>query len=180
MKSTFYSRCLLAMFLSMILLNCTGGSNSSDKAKDTSSSGSAIGGERNPVVASNDTAGEVGKPRFVMNLPGQTNWYESPQIVDLDEDDRNEPIAAYRSVFVYDSEGTLLDRIDGGSGRICAPHVVADLEGDEIAELLCGISNLGYLIILGADGSPLHDLPVSNPAHTANGKGLAITHGPAK
>ena len=180
MKSIFYSRCLLTMFLGMILFNCSGGSYSPDQADDTSSSGSASAGERNPVRASGDTSVEIGKPQFVVNLPGQTSWYASPLIVDLDDDGRNEPIAAYYSVFVYDSEGTLLDRIDGGSERIYAPHVVADLEGDAMAELLYGYSNSGYLIILGADGSLLHDIPLPNRGHNGNGKGWAIAHGAAR
>jgi hypothetical protein len=144
MKSSFFSLCLLMMFIGIILLNCTGGdsspepANNTDQTNDNLSSGSATGGERNPVCASGDTTGEVEKPQFVMNLSGQTGWFASPLIVDLDDDGRKELIAAYYSVFVYDSEGTLLDRIDDGSGRVYAPHVVVDLEGDGITELIYG------------------------------------------
>lgn len=144
MKSSFFSLCLLMMFIGIILLNCTGGdsspdpANNTDQTNDNLSSGSATGGERNPVCASGDTTGEVEKPQFVMNLSGQTGWFASPLIVDLDDDGRKELIAAYYSVFVYDSEGTLLDRIDDGSGRVYAPHVVVDMEGDGITELIYG------------------------------------------
>jgi hypothetical protein len=41
-------------------------------------------------------------------------------------------------VYVFDNDGMLLDRVDGGSGRVYAPHVVADLEGDGIAEVVYG------------------------------------------
>lgn len=150
MKNYFSFLGLLTIFLSILLLNCGSGSSSPDQEKDTdqtndtSFQGNATGGERNPVCTSGDTYGEVGMPQFVMNLPGQTSWYASPLIVDLDDDGRNELIAAYYSVFVYDSEGTLLDRIDGGSGRIYAPHIVTDLEGDGIVELIYGNSHEVY------------------------------------
>ena len=186
MKNSFYFLSVITVFMSIILLNCTGGSSSPDQANNTNqtndnlSSGSATGGERNPVCTSGDATGEVGMPQFVMNLPGQTSWYASPLIVDLDDDGRNELIAAYYSVFVYDSEGILLDRIDGGSERIYAPHVVADLEGDGMAELLYGYSNSGYLIILGPDESLLHDISLPNRGHNGNGKGWAIAHGAAR
>jgi FG-GAP-like repeat len=150
MSPKLYLLSLLMMFLCMGLLNCSGGSSSADQTNDidqtndTSLSGSATGGERNPVCTSGDTPGEVGEPQFVMNLSGQTSWYASPLIVDLDNDGHNELIAAYYSVFVYDHEGTLLDRIDGGNGRIYAPHIVVDLEGDGITELVYGNSNEVY------------------------------------
>ncbi len=77
-------------------------------------------------------------PRLLMNLPGQTSWYASPLVADLDGDGSNELIAAYYSLYVYDSSGILLDRADGGQGRIYAPHVVADLEGDGVVEIVYG------------------------------------------
>ena len=144
MKLSAFLRHLLTVFLASILLNCSGGGSSSDitnsgnQANDNLSTGSATGGERNPVCAAAGSTGGVQRPQFVMNLSGQTSWYASPLIVDLDDDGRNELIAAYYSVFVYDSDGTLLDRVDGGSGRIYAPHIVVDLEGDGITELIYG------------------------------------------
>jgi hypothetical protein len=73
-----------------------------------------------------------------MNLAGQTSWYASPVVCDLDGDGQNELIAAYYSVYVFDSSGNLIGQADGGDGRIDAPHVVADLEGDGIAEVVYG------------------------------------------
>ncbi len=144
MKLSALLRHFLTVFLASILLNCSGGGSSSDntnsgnQANDNLSTGSATGGERNPVCAAAGSTGGVQRPQFVMNLSGQTSWYASPLIADLDDDGRNELIAAYYSVFVYDSDGTLLDRVDGGSGRIYAPHIVVDLEGDGITELIYG------------------------------------------
>ena len=147
MKKKDFFVCLFIALLSTILCCCwdsgsssgksdnsnqTIGSSDSSAPPDSPSIGSATGGERNPVCAPGDSSGEVERPQFVMNLPGQTSWYASPVIVDLDDDGRKELIAAYYSVYVYDSDGTLLDKVDGGNGRIYAPHVVVDLEGDGI------------------------------------------------
>ncbi len=106
--------------------------------------GDFTGGERNPVCDAGASPGEVAKPQLVKNLPAQTSWYASPVITDLDGDGRNELIAAYYSLYVYGSDGTLLDRVDGGSGRIYAPHVVVDLEGDGISEVLYGNGHQVY------------------------------------
>ncbi len=144
MKLSAFLRHLLTVFLASILLNCSGGGSSSDttnsgnQANDNLSTGSATGGKRNAVCAAAGSTGGVQRPQFVMNLSGQTSWYASPRIADLDDDGRNELIAAYYSVFVFDSDGTLLDRVNGGSGRIYAPHIVVDLEGDGITELIYG------------------------------------------
>ena len=73
-----------------------------------------------------------------MNLEGQTDWYASPVVADLDQDGRNELVAAYYSLYIFDGDGTLLDRTDGNGGRVYAPHVVADLDGDGVVEIVCG------------------------------------------
>jgi hypothetical protein len=118
------------------------GSAGSDEAPNTGDApvtgGSATGGERNPVCLAGTSPGEVARPQFLMNLPGQTSWYASPLVADLDGDGKNELIAAYYAVYVFGSDGTLLSRADGGSGRVYAPHVVADLEGDGVAEVVFG------------------------------------------
>jgi hypothetical protein len=73
-----------------------------------------------------------------MNLPGETSWFASPLVYDLDGDSSHELIAAYYSVFVFDSNGNLLFTAQDGEGRVYAPHVVVDLEGDGIAEVIAG------------------------------------------
>jgi len=76
------------------------------------------------------------------NLRGQTGWYASPLIADLDGDGSNELIAAYYSVYLFDSAGVLLaDSDDGDDGRVYAPHVVVDLEGDGSREIIVGRGN---------------------------------------
>jgi hypothetical protein len=122
-------------------LSCSGGGGggtSETGGELPGGGGSATGGERNPVCLAGQSAGEVERPQFVMNLEGQTGWYASPIIADLDGDGNNELVAAYYSIYVFGSSGALLDRVDGGSGRVYAPHVVADLEGDGISEVVYG------------------------------------------
>ena len=121
-----------------------GGSNGSSGGGGSPSSGSAtgggnaIGGERNPVCSAGTSRGEVARPQFRMNLSGQTSWFASPIVADLDGDGKKELIAAYYSVYVYGSNGALLSQADAGSGRVYAPHVVVDLEGDGIVEIVFG------------------------------------------
>lgn len=87
---------------------------------------------------SGESQGSVQTPVFVTNLNGQTSWYASPVVYDLDGDGSNELIAAYYNVYVFSSEGALLDIADDGSGRVYTPHVVADLEGDGTTEVVVG------------------------------------------
>jgi hypothetical protein len=101
--------------------------------------GSSTGGERNATCAGADSEGEVQEPVFVANLPGQTSWYASPVIADLDGDGNQELVAAYYSVYVFGSDRELLaDSGDGDDGRVYAPHVVVDLEGDGSQEIVVG------------------------------------------
>jgi hypothetical protein len=87
-----------------------------------------------------ESQGEVQEPEFVMNLEGQTGWFASPVVVDLDGDGSNELVAAYHSIYVFDSGGQLLDRSEEGEGRVYAPHVVADLDNDGFVEIVAGKS----------------------------------------
>lgn len=118
--------------------------------------GSSTGGERNLVCKTGQSKGEVSKPQFWINLKGQTSWFASPIITDLDNDGKNELIAAYYSLYVYDSNAKLLDSTDGGSGRIYAPHVVVDLEGDGVTEIVYGNAHEIY-VYEWRDGLKLKD-----------------------
>ncbi len=99
---------------------------------------STTGGKRNPTCQTGSNPGQVQAPRLVMQLAGQTSWYASPLVADLDGDGSNELIAAYYSLYVYDDQGELLAEADEGSGRIYAPHVVTDLEGDGTTDIVFG------------------------------------------
>ena len=91
-----------------------------------------------PVCKPGSSGGGVQAPVFVDNLSGQTSWFASPVVADLDGDGANELIAAYYDVYVFGSDRSLLDTATDGSGRVYAPHVVADLDGDGIIEVVAG------------------------------------------
>ncbi len=79
------------------------------------------------------------QPAYVDNLSGQTSWFASPVIYDLDNNGGDkELIAAYYNVYVFDDELNLLDTADDGNGRVYAPHVVADLDADGTIEVVAG------------------------------------------
>lgn len=100
--------------------------------------GSSTGGTRNPICEKGTSQGEVAAPQFVRHLEGQTSWFASPVVADLDGDGKRELVAAYYSIYVFGSDGELLATADDGEGRVYSPHVVADLEGDGIMDVVAG------------------------------------------
>jgi len=90
------------------------------------------------ICPAGTSSGPVQAPVFVTNLSGQTSWFASPVVYDLDGNGSNELIAAYYDVYVFSSNGTLLHRAQDGDGRVYAPHVVADLDGDGTTEVVAG------------------------------------------
>ena len=132
--------------LSVLAFGCGGSGGGADSAGGgtTLPTGNATGGVRNPVCAAGQSTGEVQAPVFRMKLNGQTSWFASPVLADLDGDGKNELIAAYYSVYVFNSQGQLLDRVDHNGGRIYAPHVVVDLEGDGVPEVVFGARHQVY------------------------------------
>src|SRR5215217_389838 len=78
-------------------------------------------------------------PRFVRKLPtGETGWFSSPGLVDLDGDRRLESVAPFYSTFVFNSKGRLLGTGTATEGRVYAPGVVADLDRDGVKEIVVG------------------------------------------
>ena len=135
------------MCLSALMFGCGGSGGGADSAGGggtTPPTGNATGGVRNPVCTAGQSAGEVQAPVFRMKLNGQTSWFASPVLADLDGDGKNELIAAYYSVYVFNSQGQLLDRVDHNGGRVYAPHVVVDLEGDGVPEVIFGARHEVY------------------------------------
>jgi hypothetical protein len=83
--------------------------------------GSATGGERNPVCTAGQAAATAvsSSPYSSDNLYGQTSWFASPVVADLDGDGENELIAAYYSLYAL-SPGRRSDR---PGGRQRQPHL---------------------------------------------------------
>ncbi|MCP4744761.1 MAG: VCBS repeat-containing protein [Desulfobacteraceae bacterium] len=139
----------IGLFMAAIMITCCGGSGSGGGSGNSASTGTtgggSTGGQTNPVCVPAAITADVQAPVFVRNLSGQTSWFASPIVADLDGDNENELIAAYYSVYVFSATGDLLDRADGNGARIYAPHVVTDLEGDGIYEIACGQSSEVYV-----------------------------------
>jgi hypothetical protein len=76
----------------------------------------ATGGARNPVCAAGQSAGEVQTPVFRMNLAGQTGWFASPVVADLDGDGQVE-------IFVQSFDhGMDISTVPGSAGNcLCWP-----------------------------------------------------------
>ncbi|MGB5658234.1 MAG: VCBS repeat-containing protein [Thermoanaerobaculia bacterium] len=91
-----------------------------------------------PSCEPGTSSGPVLSPVFVRNLSGQTSWYASPVIQDLDGDGSKELIAAYYDTYVFSSSGSLLHRAQVGNGRVYSPHVVMDLDLDGVTEVVVG------------------------------------------
>jgi hypothetical protein len=113
-----------------------GGTGTSGGA--TSNGGAGTGGAPVATCNAGTSLGAVQKPAFVRNIPGETSWFASPLVADLDHDGKNELIAAYYSLFVYDAQGKQIAKASDGAGRIYAPHVVTDLEGDGTTDIVFG------------------------------------------
>jgi hypothetical protein len=92
-----------------------------------------------PVAAAKAKRKAVAAPRFVRNIAtGETGWFSSPGLVDLDRDGRLEIVAPFYSTFVFDAKGRLLGRGSATSGRVYAPSVVADMDRDRVPEIVVG------------------------------------------
>lgn len=97
-----------------------------------------------PTCVSEGGAAPVAKPVRVRTLTGdkswaETGWFSSPGLVDLDGDGKKEIVAPFYSLFVFDSAGNLLGAIKEDAytkGRIYAPAVVADLDGDGVMDIV--------------------------------------------
>lgn len=133
----------MLLFL-MLSLSCGGSGggghdgSSGDSSDDRAGPPSYTGGETNPVCVAGISSGAVQAPLFVRNVSGQTGWFASPVAVDLEGGAAMEIVAAYYTLYVYDAFGNTLDHAAGNGGRIYAPHVVTDLDGDGTLEIVCG------------------------------------------
>ena len=104
--------------------------------------------------ASGGTAPVVA-PKFVRNIAaGETAWFSSPAIVDLDGDGKKEIVAPLYSTFVFDTAGKQLAKGTSTKGRVYAPGVVADLDGDKVFEVVVG-GNEGTVVAYEYRGKTL-------------------------
>jgi hypothetical protein len=115
-----------------------------------------------------DRVAPVAAPRFVRAIAtGETGWFSSPGLVDLNADGRLEIVAPFYSTFVYDSRGRLLGKGTATKGRVYAPGVVADLDADKRPEIVVG-GNEGTVAAYELRGGRLR-LEPGWPASTCSG-----------
>jgi hypothetical protein len=110
----------------------------------------------------------VAKPRLLRHIPtGETGWFSSPGLADLNGDGKLEIVAPDYSTFVFDSSGHQLGKGTATKGRVYAPGVVADLDGDKVPEIVVG-GNDGTVAAYDLVGGHLQLKP-GWPASTCSG-----------
>ena len=91
------------------------------------------------TCASKGGTAPVAMPQLVRNLAaGETGWFSSPVVIDLDGDGKKEIVAPLYSTFVFGADGAQLAKGTATKGRVYAPSVVADLDGDGVLEIVVG------------------------------------------
>ncbi|HEX4688278.1 MAG TPA: VCBS repeat-containing protein [Nocardioides sp.] len=91
------------------------------------------------TCAATGTHHPVRRPQFVRRIAtGETGWFSSPGLVDLNGDGRLEIVAPFYSTFVFDAKGRQLGKGRATQGRVYAPSVVTDLEGDGVPDIVVG------------------------------------------
>jgi hypothetical protein len=147
----------LALLAASISLVPAGDSNATG-------AGSAVSAD----CTASEGAAAVAAPRFVRRIePGETGWFASPGLADLTGDGRLEIVAPFYSTFVFDARGRLLGKGTATRGRVYAPGVVADLDGDTVSEIVVG-GNEGTVAAYELRGGQLR-LERGWPASTCSG-----------
>ena len=137
------AKACLVVGVALVSLACSG-TNKSGATRSAPVGGNTTGGITNPTCSAGTASQAVSQPVHWKHLDGETSWFAAPLVADLDHDGKRELIAAYYSTFIFDSAGNQLDKIPGDDGRVYAPHIVADLEGDGTMEIVVGRGSAVY------------------------------------
>jgi hypothetical protein len=166
------------MAIPLVLAGCGGGGGGDGDAgsdADGSADTRVDTGSDAPVDTAPDVVYDgppVAEPEFVMNLSiGNTGWFSSPAVVDLGGDGSNEIVAPFYDIAVWAADGTLVTRKERGAGhegRVYAPAVVADIDGDATIEVVVAAGE-GTVASYGWTGSELTLEPGWSAATTCTG-----------
>ena len=140
----------VAMFVLVPVVSAFGCGGDGDGGGGASSSSS--GGPRDasvledgaitPTAACKAEGGSapVAAPQHVRNVETkETGWFASPLVVDVTGDGKPEIVAALYSTMIFDAEGNLMGaKGTATKGRVYAPHVVTDLDGDGVVDVVVG------------------------------------------
>lgn len=133
-----FGRWLAALFVVTVPACKAEGGEASGDGSSTADDDAVVPSAQCEAVGGPDA---VAAPELLFNVAGNTGWYSSPAIVDLDGDGDMEIVAPFYDVFVYDHTGAVLHQEPTDNhhfGRVYMPGVVADLEGDGITEVVVG------------------------------------------
>jgi hypothetical protein len=169
----------LAMFVLVPLttaFGCGGGDGDAGGGASSSSSGGPRDasvledGAIAPTAACKVEGGSapVAAPQHVRNVETrETGWFASPLVIDVTGDGKPEIVAALYSTMIFDADGNLMGaKGTATKGRVYAPHVVADLDGDGVMEVVVG-GNEGTVAAYEVKGGAL-SLKAGWPASTCS------------
>ncbi|MFN8193971.1 MAG: VCBS repeat-containing protein [Nocardioidaceae bacterium] len=131
-----------SLSLTLLLAGCGFGVTGDPVASDTAAPAGAAPAAATAGCAAQGGSAPVADPRFVRRIAtGETGWFSSPGLVDLDDDGRLEIVAPFYSTFVFSATGKQLGKGTATDGRVYAPSVVADLDGDGTKEIVVAGDN---------------------------------------
>lgn len=130
-------------------------------------------GQRDPACQAAGGNAAVAKPVLVRNIAtGETGWFSSPAVVDLDGDGHREIVAPFSSTFVFAADGTRRAKGTASRGRVYAPGVVADLDGDGTLEIVLTTFDHGVdLFTVPGSGENCLPWPTGRGSALRNGAG---------
>jgi hypothetical protein len=115
------------------------------------------------------------------------DWYPpsgvpAAAVIDLQGDAHPEIIVSLNDgrMYAFDAQGQEIWHFDytfGHPQMYSSEPIIADLNQDGSPEVIFSTfgdpdtTDSGHLVVLGADGSPLHDVPLPDPGNNGNGNG---------